>query len=268
MCDVTKLSVSRNLWRIPDTGRHQALKGSAGRMCYDIRCCYTPNKPSITGKKLLHAHLTLKQAFIMCKLKRWGVEGVSGTVFYNLKFPGCLESLGFSIGSGRLRGVTWLHQTETDTNKPPFWLAYTARVLLGTQVLSLQEFMGLSPLALIPSAFRDGGQFWDVSVAVQILGSSPGHDPLQPSVVRFAAFRGGVVWQTQGYALTPKQELAVPNLEPKHSSSVWILDRRQERHTRTFKKTPSSLMGCCTGFKMVPVNSSLFTGHKVNRSQG
>lgn len=121
-----------------------------------------------------------------------------------------------------------------------------------------------SPLALIPSAFRDGGQFWDVSVAVQVLGSSPGHDPLQPSVVGFAAFRRGVVWQTQGHTLAPKQELAVPNLEPKHSSAAWILDRRQERHTSTFKKTLPPLMGCCTGFKMVPVNSSLFTGHKVN----
>lgn len=49
MCDVTKVSVSA-----VTSDAYQTLadlKGSAGRTCYDIRCCYTPNKHTcIAGK--------------------------------------------------------------------------------------------------------------------------------------------------------------------------------------------------------------------------
>lgn len=78
---------------------------------------------------------------------------------------------------------------------------------------------GCSPLTLVPAALRDGGQLRGVPVAVQVLGGAPGHDPLQPSVVGFAALRGGVVRQTQGHALAPQQELAVGDLKAKPSSA-------------------------------------------------
>lgn len=61
-------------------------------------------------------------------------------------------------------------------------------------------------------------------MAVQVLGSPAGHDPLQPPVVGFAALRGSVVGQTQGHALAPQQELAVCNLKPQpRSSSAQLL---------------------------------------------
>lgn len=82
-----------------------------------------------------------------------------------------------------------------------------------------QRVPGCSPLALIPAALRDGGQLRDVSVAVQVLGGAAGHDPLQPSVVGFAALGRGVVRQAQGHALAPEQELAVGDLKAKASSA-------------------------------------------------
>lgn len=82
----------------------------------------------------------------------------------------------------------------------------------------------VSPLIHVPAALRDGGQLRDASVAVQVLGGAAGHDPLQPSVVGFAALRGGVVGQAQRHPLAPQQQLAVADLkeEPSSAEPLWV----------------------------------------------
>lgn len=76
---------------------------------------------------------------------------------------------------------------------------------------------GVSPLALVPAPLRNGGQLRDASGAVQVLGGAAGHDPLQPSVVGFAALGGGVVGQAQCHPLAPQQQLAVADLQEEPS---------------------------------------------------
>ena len=83
----------------------------------------------------------------------------------------------------------------------------------------LLRFLGFSPLTLVPAALWDGGQLRDTAVAaVQVLGGPPRHNPLQPPMVGFTAFRGGVVQQTLSDALAPQQQLAICNLKPNSGS--------------------------------------------------
>lgn len=204
-----------------------------------------------------------KQAFIMCELKCWGVQwhgrGECQLLFFKIwNAPAVLRVWDFppdQVGWERSHDCISLKLTVTIL----IWLCCRTEFCSVPRV-QCSGVTGLSPFALIPAAFWDGGQFWDVSVAVQVLGSPPGHDPLQPSVVGFAAFRGGILRQTQGHTLTPKQELTITNLEPKHSSM-----QPYGYLTNASQKKPASLMGSRMGFKMVPVNSSLFTGHEANR---
>lgn len=140
-------------------------------------------------------------------------------------------------------------QTETDTDAAPSRLASAAE--RGLRPRSRDRVPGCSPLALVPAALRDGGQLRGVPVAVQVLGGAPGHDPLQPSVVGFAALGGGVVRQTQGHALAPEQELAVGDLKAKPSSATAGLPHKH------------ILNDCFPSW--VAVNGSPFTGREVNR---
>lgn len=146
------------------------------------------------------------------------------------------ECLGFSIRSGAF--ARRLRQTETDTKG-----ASAAGLRL-----CCDRAPGCSPPTLVPAALGDGGQLRGASVAVQVLGGAPGHDPLQPPVVGFAALGGSVVGQTQGHTLTPQRELALGDLKAKPSSGL------SHKHIHKGWFPPRAA-----------VNSSPFTGQEGNR---
>lgn len=104
-----------------------------------------------------------------------------------------------------------MNQKETDTNEIE---------TISGKGKGRNERSDSKPLALVPAPLRNGRQSGNAEVtALKALGGSPGHNPNQLFVVRFAALAGVVGAHALGHQLLPSEQLSVADLQSRQETA-------------------------------------------------